>query len=311
MIQDKVTILIPAYNVVSYLPKCIDSILGQTYYNLQVVIIDDGSKDDTFALAQSYVVKDRRVEVYHQENQGVAVTRNNLLEKVKGDWVLFIDADDWIEHDMIEFLVNETRQNDADVSMCGMVVNDTPVSEIYKKEILDQQETIKRFLFHNELRGSLWNKLVKTSLLHNVKFHSGISYGEDALFCWHIFQKVKNIVMTNRQLYHYRMNDASISHQSFGERKFSGHQVWEIITEDTSRLYPQYLSIAQARHCVEDILLFRDAAHSQYPFNDKINLIKSTIIRYRHLLFKVRITSTRIKLYSIVAPHSYWLASKF
>lgn len=306
-----ITILIPCFNVELYLSKCLDSILQQTYQNLQIVLIDDGSKDATWKLMQKFEKKDSRIEIYHQDNQGVAATRNNLLTKVKGDYVLFVDSDDWVEPDMIEVLMNEMRQCDADVSMCGMVVNDTPVSKIYKKEILDQQEIIKRFLFHNELRGSLCNKLVKTSLLHNVKFHSGISYGEDALFCWNIFQKVKKIVMTNRQLYHYRMNDASISHQSFGEKKFSGHQVWEIITEDTSKLYPQYLPIAQARHCVEDILLFRDAAHSQYPFNDIINLIKSTIIRYRHLLFKVRITSTRIKLYSIVAPHSYWLASKF
>lgn len=306
-----ITILIPCYNVDLYLPRCLNSILGQTYKNLQIVLIDDGSKDSTWTLMQKYAKQDSRIEIYHQNNQGVAKTRNNLLTKVKGDYVLFVDSDDWIEPDMIEFMVCKVLNNDADVSMCGMVVNDTPVSKIYKEEILDQQQTIKHFLFHNELRGSLCNKLIKASLLQNVNFNGEISYGEDALFCWHLFQHVKKTVMTNRQLYHYRMNDASISHQSFGDGKFSGHKTWQIIVKETSKRYPQYLQIAQARHCVEDILLYRNAAHSQYPYNDKVRLLKSTIIKYRHLLFKLKIASAKIKFYSLVAPYSYWLASKF
>lgn len=306
-----VTILIPAYNAAAFLPKCLETVLNQTYRYLQVVIVDDGSKDDTWAVCQRYASSDNRIEIYHQNNQGVATTRNHLLEKVKGNYVLFVDADDWIEEGMIEFLVNEVQNHDADVSMCRMVVNDTPVSDVYKEEVIAQPEIIKRFLFHDELRGSLCNKLVKASLLQSIKINGEISYGEDALFCWRFLQKTKKMVLTDRQLYHYRMNGASISHQSFGDKKLTGHNTWQIITEETSKKYPQYLPIAQARHCVEDILLYRNAAHSHYPYNDKVKLLKSTIINYRHFLFRVKMASIKIKLYSLIAPYSYWFASKF
>lgn len=101
--QHVVSILVPIYNAETYLSQCIESILGQTCANLQVILIDDGSIDNSYAICKEYVKLDTRVELYHQENQGVAITRNNLLEKVRGDYVLFIDADDWVEPDMVEF----------------------------------------------------------------------------------------------------------------------------------------------------------------------------------------------------------------
>lgn len=261
----------------AFLPKCLDSILSQTYRDLQVVLIDDGSKDNTFAVGQQYARKDSRIEAYHQENQGVATTRNNLLDKVKGDYVLFVDSDDWIEPEMVEFLVTKAMENQAEVTMCGMVINDTPVKKEYTESLLSQEECVRAFLFHNELRGSLWNKLVATGLLHNVRFHSGISYGEDALFCWHFFQNAKKIIMTDRQLYHYRMNEKSISHQLFGDKKLTGHKTWSIITEETSKWWPQFLHIAQARWGMEDMYLLRQAGQSKYPYNDAIKQLQQTV----------------------------------
>ena len=92
-----ISILIPVYNVEHYISTCLDSILSQTYTNLQIVLFDDGSKDQSFAICKEYTCKNKNIEVYHQDNQGVAVTRNHLLEKVKGDYVLFVDSDDWME----------------------------------------------------------------------------------------------------------------------------------------------------------------------------------------------------------------------
>lgn len=264
----------------AFLPKCLDSILSQTYRDLQVVLIDDGSKDNTFAVGQQYAQKDSRIEAYHQENQGVAATRNNLLDKVKGDYVLFVDSDDWIEPDMVEFLVTKAMGNQAEVTMCGMVINDTPVKKEYTESLLSQEECVRAFLFHNELKGSLCNKLFATSLLHNVRFHCGISYGEDALFCWHFFQNAKKIVMTDRQLYHYRMNDTSISHQSFGDNKLTGHLTWSTITEETSKCWPPFLHIAQARWGMEDMYLLRQAGQSNYPYNQSIDELQSTVKRF-------------------------------
>ena len=121
MKEPLVTILSPCYNVEVYLPECLDSILNQTYKNLQIVLIDDGSTDHTWSILKDYSSKDSRIEIYHQENQGVSITRNNLLDKVKGDYVLFVDSDDWIELNMVEFLVNNAQSNRADIVSCACV----------------------------------------------------------------------------------------------------------------------------------------------------------------------------------------------
>ena len=250
-----VSILAPCYNVAAFLPQCLDSIISQTYSNLQIVLIDDGSKDDTWRVMQDYAGKDNRIEIYHQENHGVATTRNHLLEKVKGDYVLFVDSDDWIEPDMVEFLVGKALTNNIEMVVCGNVNNDTPPASEYNEQLWSQDKAVKEFLRHVSINGSLWNKLTKVSLLHNVKFHCGISYGEDALFCWELLQNAKAILVTNKQLYHYRMNEISLSHSAFGSKKLSGHKVWTILCEETKRLYPKFIDIAHARFCVETTLL--------------------------------------------------------
>lgn len=306
-----VSILIPAYNVEKYLPQCLDSILSQTYRLLQIVIIDDGSKDNTLAVCYSYADKDSRVEVYHQENQGVATTRNHLLEKVKGDWALFVDADDWIESDMVEFLVNKADQRDVDVVTCKDVKNEKIVTAGYFEEVFDKERMIKEFLCHNILRGSLWNKLIRRGLLDGNRFQVGISYGEDALFCWAVFQKVNRMLFTDRELYHYRMNDTSLSHSVFGPNKLSGHLTWKTICSETKKLWPQYLSIAKARWAIEDIQLVRAAAHDNYPYNDEIKELQNTVISNYSDIVKTKISTTKMMLYAFFASRSYKFASWF
>lgn len=286
-----VSILVPAYNVAQYLHKCLDSIVNQTYQQLQVVVVDDGSSDNSLSIVKDYAAKYPFVEVYHQENAGVAAARNNLLSHVKGDYILFVDSDDWLELDMIEFLISKIEKYKVDVVTCGMVVNDTAVRKEYKQECWNQEVAIQKFLFHKELSGSLYNKLVKTSLLHNIVFHCGISYGEDALFCWQFFQNINSLLYTDRQLYHYRMNQTSISHQSWSpQKKGTDHGVWEAISSDTEKWWPQYLTIAKARFAIQDMWALYYASLSDYKYDKHIQLRQKNIrenlknIRRSHLL---------------------------
>lgn len=306
MNKPKVTILIPAYNAAAYLPKCLNSILGQTFHNLQVVIIDDGSKDDTLVVARAYVNKDCRVEVYHQENQGVAATRNHLLKKVKGDWVLFIDSDDWVEPDMVESILNLAVENNAEIAECKNVVNDDvcdkgdPIVTIW-----NQEESVRQFLRHTNFNGSLWNKLVKASLLHNEQFHCGISYGEDALFCWHLLQKAEKVVRTSAQYYHYRMNDGSISHLKYGPKHMSGHLVWKQISEETEVLWPKYKDIADATYAISDMWQLYFAANSKYPKDQNIKAFQSHVRKSLWLIYKSRLINAKKMLFAIALSISY------
>ncbi len=296
-----VSILIPAYNVEEYLANCLESILSQTYQDLHLVVIDDGSKDSTLQVMQDFAERDSRVEIFHQENQGVAETRNNLLGKVKGEYVLFVDADDWIESDMVEYLVTLAIESEVEFVMCDRVINDTrPFRGNTEVKSLSQEEAVKDFLHHEYFVGSLCNKLLSSNLLHNERFHRGISYGEDALFVWDILQKVEKIVVSNKQLYHYRMNEESITHQSFGDNKLSGHQTWSLITEDVSRRWPQYLDLARGTFGLQDMYLLRAASQSGYDNYAQIRNLQQTVRRYLPQIYRREGLRFRDVIYSLL-----------
>ncbi|MCM1141034.1 MAG: glycosyltransferase [Muribaculum sp.] len=303
--METVSILIPCFNVEQFLRKCVESICSQTYNSIQIVMIDDGSTDNTWQVMQKLVSSDTRIEIYHQENKGVAATRNALLSRIKGEYALFVDADDWIEPNMVEFLLDKINVHKADVAICGMVKNDIIVSSDYKENLLDRSETVEKFLLHNELRGSLWNKLVKTSLFHNLSFDSSISYGEDALFCWQIFEKVDKVVLTDRQLYHYRMNDSSISHSKFGKQKLTGNEVWRKITEDVELSWPIYSEISKGRWGMENYYLLMQASSGDYPKTEEIRNLQSNIRKHYSSMKSTGLLQGKDVLNAYIISHWY------
>lgn len=305
-----VTILTPCYNVEAYLPQCLGSIVNQTYKNLQIVLIDDGSKDNTWNILQDYASKDSRIEIYHQENQGVATTRNNLLDKVKGEYVLFVDSDDWMELDMLEYLYGCMVRTGTDIATCGNVINDEIPSKRYEVHKYSRDVAIREFLYHITFRGMLWNKLISSHLIEDAIFDKNISYGEDALFFWKILQKSKGVVFTTKELYHYRLNNNGLSLCSFGENKMTGNLVWKEICKDVNTKYPEYLDVACARACIESVLLLRSAASSNYNNSDNIKTLQNIVKKNYHCLFKVKITSPGAKIYAFIACRSFWLSSK-
>ena len=301
-----VSVLLPVYNVEAYLPQCLDSVLSQSYRHLQVVLIDDGSTDHSWDVCCSYAQKDNRVETYHQKNQGVAETRNHLIDKIKGDYFLFVDSDDWIESDMVESLLSYVERDDVDLVNCGSVINETVCDKNSTTiDVWPQERAIHAFLRHKEFRGSLCNKLVKSSLLHNVRFHCGISLGEDALFCWHILQHTKSIAITNQQFYHYRMVDNSLTHANFGPKKMSAYIVWDTISSEALKWWPKYADVARARFCIEMIILLRSAAQSQHPYDESVRKLQKVIKEYMHLIRKTKLSSWMMTLYGWVGVKSY------
>ncbi len=291
-----VSILIPAYNAEKYISQCLDSIVNQTYCNLQIVIVDDGSKDNTEKICHEYAKKDQRFEIYHIPNGGVANARNILLSKIKGAYFLFVDSDDWIEPDTIEILVNVIESNDVDIAVCGNVternnhgsnvINDSSPAEIY-----DQKKAIELFLYHRKLNGSLWNKLIKTSIVNEVEFDSSVSYGEDALFIWECLKRINTIAIIKSQLYHYQVNYQSISHQPFGSKKLSGHKVWKKFAEDTTKNWKEFNSLAKANYAVSDFWLLVYAARDNYHEDKNIRQFRDNLKSQMKLIYKLHLLS--------------------
>ena len=288
-----VSILSPCYNVEKFLPQCLDSIISQTYTNLQIVLIDDGSRDDTWKILQNYASRDSRIEIYHQDNQGVASTRNNLLEKAQGEYILFVDADDWIELNMVEFLVVNALEMNAEMVTCGCVpTGGRIIDNAITKESWNKDKVIKEFLRHVSFSGALWNKLIKSCIIRDTMFDTRISYGEDALFCWDLLQSVESIVVTDAQLYNHRVIEGSLSTSSWTpEKKGSSSIVWKTISNESEQLWPQYVDIAKARYAIEDMWGLYYASLAKYPYDEHIEERQRNVKNHLSLIRKSGLVS--------------------
>lgn len=216
-----VTIIVPAYNAAQYVGRCVNSICKQSYGNIQLIIIDDGSTDDTLRICMDMKESDNRIQVYHQKNLGPSAARNCALEYVDGDFLLFVDADDYLHPDTVKILLEEMDSSNAD--MCGFgwcdVKDDNMTEHTYSpKEIRAQKkDIITNVLFDNYLNGGgfLWNKIWRTSVIKKdsfQKFDIELKRFEDKLWVLQNIARCENIVFLNSILYFYQILPQSLSH---------------------------------------------------------------------------------------------------
>mgnify|MGYP004514951015 CR=1 FL=1 len=212
-----VSVIVPVYNVEPYLKKCISSILCQTYKELEVIIVDDGSTDDSLSICKKFECSDNRVKVFHQENAGVSAARNFALEIMSGSYVLFVDADDWIESNMVEILVNELKKDKlSDVVFCGYKEIEDSTNKVLKSINPDSLGRVKKEDGVAEIFGiystMLWNKLFRTTLLEKkVLFDQSLKIGEDELWMVEVLKNCRSIILIGEALYNYRYRFTGVS----------------------------------------------------------------------------------------------------
>ena len=203
----KISVIIPAYNVAQWLPRCIESVLGQTYQNLEIWIINDGSTDDTGRIIDEYAAKDPRIHAVHQENHGVSHARNVGMSMVSGDAVSFIDSDDTLEPEMYELLVRVMQEHNADISHCGykhIVGEEIRLVHDTKRVIPHHtQEALDCFVDGRLFGGGLWNKLYRRELLDGLSFREDLKNNEDILFNFEAFRRADCSVFADYPLYNY------------------------------------------------------------------------------------------------------------
>lgn len=300
--QKRVSILIPAYNAASFIQRCLTSVLSQTYKNLEVIIVNDGSNDNTLELLESIKTKDKRVSIFSQENHGVAYSRNVLLDKACGEFLLFIDADDWIEQNMIEHLIGY-MDSDIDIVFCSSdkAENNDEKDEIISPviEVWDQERQLLEFMKHKRMTGMLWNKLIRKSLTDDVSFNPKTGYGEDAEFLWQILKKSRKMVVTNEILYHHVMERNSISHLSFNDKKYSAIPMWESIVNDCKENYQFLLNLSIERLMCAAVFSLYEIKQCDYSNVTNIKhlkeIVKSHIVMF---LFRKNV-SMKFKLFAL------------
>jgi len=210
-----ITVIVPIYNVEDYLSMCVDSILAQTYKNIEVILVDDGSTDSSGEMCDKFAERDSRVRVIHQTNGGLSDARNAGLESAQGEYLIFCDGDDWIEKDLLHTAYQAIEKNEGDVAVWG-----------YFADFVDEEERLQRrdihecsnmvctkemntdFLLEREILGLIgyaWNKLYKTALLteNKYKFQKGLSLVEDMIFNKPVLLKAKKVVFLDVIGTHY------------------------------------------------------------------------------------------------------------
>lgn len=208
-----ISIIVPVYNVEQYLEKCITTIINQTYKNLEIILVDDGSKDSSGKICDDFSKKDNRIKVIHKTNGGLSDARNHGLRIAKGDYIGFVDSDDYIAEDMFETLYNLMENNNSDISIVSFyeMYNNKliGVRDSKKIENFDKLEAIKELLIDTKIQSYAWNKLFKKELFENLEFPTGKNF-EDIATTLLLFEKANKVTLFEDPKYYYLRRDNSI-----------------------------------------------------------------------------------------------------
>ena len=257
----KISIVIPIYNAEDHLQRCVDSVLNQTEKNIEIILVDDGSKDNSIEICKNYLNQDKRVQLIHQENSGVSAARNRGIEQACGEYIGFIDSDDWIEPNMYECLLREANQASADIVICdartvyedGKIQADT-ITQLSGNQILQKSEFTPSLLL--EMAGSAFRCIYKNHRYNDklqkqktILFPLGVKFSEDRIFNLYAFGQANKICYIKKAFYNRYMNEKSTVHrfhQDYFEackKSMDGiEQAIRYAWEDNNELQKVYLS---------------------------------------------------------------------
>lgn len=219
-----ISVIVPIYNVENYLAKCLDSIVNQTYTNLEIILINDGSTDNSQKIANEYALQDLRIKLINKENGGLSDARNGGLEIFKGDYIVFVDSDDWIAGDMLKHLFDEMVNTQSEIVECAVfyVYGDRNVSNSktsYKAEYT-REDALKELINGGVFQTHVWNKLYKKEVIADIKFPKG-KINEDEFWTHQVFANAKKIAYFPKPMYHYLQRENSIM-GTYSLRKLNG-----------------------------------------------------------------------------------------
>ncbi|WP_299092029.1 glycosyltransferase [uncultured Bacteroides sp.] len=207
-----ISIIIPVYNVNGYLEKCLHSVCEQTYKNLEIIVVDDGSTDGSGEICDLFAETDSRIKVIHQVNGGQSSARNKGLAIARGEYIGFVDSDDWIDSDMYEFLYRLLTTNNADVAACAHYIETETETEVRYSSgtftSFSSDEAIRALIIDRRMRNYIWDKLFRRQAFSGIQFPENQIF-EDMAVCYRVFHKVRRIVMQDCPKYHYLQREGS------------------------------------------------------------------------------------------------------
>ena len=249
--NDKISIIVPVYNVEKYLARCLDSIIDQTYTNIEIILVDDGSLDESGKICDEYAKKDKRIKVIHKQNGGLSSARNSGIEMASGKYVCFIDSDDYIEKDMIEYLYKGVKKYHADIVVCGLsnIYSNGKIecATIPREDIIyNRKQALDIHLLTGYIDHVICDKIYKKELFNDIKFPEGKIY-EDMMTTYKLIDKVDKVVLRPDSKYNYCRRSDSISEKRYSKNTLVLLEVCDQAVSFVLKKYPdlQNVKIAQ------------------------------------------------------------------
>lgn len=257
--NDLISVIVPVYKVEQYLNDCINSLVNQSYKNLEIILVDDGSPDNCPIMCDNWAKKDRRIKVIHKKNGGLSSARNAGLDVAKGNYYAFVDSDDWISPNMYEDMLNIFREHDVDI-VAGKIdcyneetgkikpFMEFPGCYIISNDIIIEKEKYQQLTLSKKLESASWNKLYKSSVFIDLRFKEN-RYYEDYLYIYFVSQRMKSLYYVAKPYYNYRIRANSIctsqNHLEDIERNFK--EIKEDLVTKNSNLIA-YVKMAEVTY---------------------------------------------------------------
>lgn len=252
--QPLISIIVPVYKVEKYLKRCVDSILAQTYHNIEVVLVDDGSPDNCGAICDKYKETDNRVVVIHKENGGLSDARNVAIPLARGEYISFVDSDDWISPYYVEHLYEAVAKCNADMGISWFenvfeekALQSKPEESISHYESLTAEECLKKLLYQNGVEICAWGKLYKTALIKELRYPVGKLY-EDIPVTYEAVKQSKKISVIGNVDYYYFQRTDSIQNIAFNVRKMDGIEHCYNVMKAVEVDFPKLKNAAECRY---------------------------------------------------------------
>lgn len=289
----KISIVVPVYNCEKYISNCINSILEQSFKDFELILVDDGSSDRSFEICESFAKKDNRVRAIHQPNSGVSRARNRGLDEAKGEYIGFVDGDDCVDKEMYERLYKNLADNNADISICGIVnyfvkkdgttekVRQSPVDGFW---IFSGEQALKEALQSRLYSVNPVNKLFKRELFDKLRYPEG-KISEDAFLIPVVISKAGKVVYDSKPMYYYLRRENSITTSNFSDSGWDVVEAYKNHLNMVSEKFPNLKKVAKFRYLwaytyvIDKIMLSENSENYLEDFKKAFNFIKKNILQ--------------------------------